>query len=130
YRPFEVDGKPVRAEVEAYINIVPPEKLPTQHTFPPPLKNDSQITITLVRTGCFGTCPAYKVTLTNKQVTFEARSFAIAMGVHHADADEDEVRAIAKRIIAADFYSMDSVYRAMVTDNPTYVLSISVDGKE
>jgi ankyrin repeat protein len=43
--------------------------------------------------------------------------------------DPDEVRKLAKRFVAADFYSMDAMYHAGVTDNPTYVLSIAIDGQ-
>jgi hypothetical protein len=42
--------------------------------------------------------------------------------------DPDEVRKLAQRFIDADFYSMDAEYRESATDNPTYVLSISIDG--
>jgi ankyrin repeat protein len=42
--------------------------------------------------------------------------------------DANEVRKLAKKFVAADFCSMDSSYTASVTDNPTYVLSIEIDG--
>ena len=41
----------------------------------------------------------------------------------------DEVRNLARRFVAADFYSMESEYRDNVTDNPTYILSIAIDGR-
>jgi hypothetical protein len=38
------------------------------------------------------------------------------------------VRQLAKKFVAADFYSMDAAYRAEVTDMPTYDLAIEIDG--
>jgi ankyrin repeat protein len=41
----------------------------------------------------------------------------------------DTVRELARKFVAADFYSMDDVYEAIVTDSPTYVLSVAIDGR-
>ncbi len=129
FTPFEKDGKPVTAEVEEYLDLVPPERRPTKHVAPPALRPNSQITIVLSRTGCFGTCPSYKVSITNEHIVFEGRGFVVASGRHTAAVDADSVRKLARRFIAADFYSLDASYTALVTDNPTYTLSISVDGR-
>ena len=51
-------------------------------------------------------------------------------GEHTAKADADAVRKLAREFVAADFYSMDAEYIANVTDLPTCVLSISIDGHE
>ena len=66
FTPFEEHGKVVHAEVEEYIDLVPPERLPENHVAAPILRPDSKITITLERTGCYGTCPSYTVTLSNR----------------------------------------------------------------
>lgn len=129
FTPFEVDGKPVTAEVEEYVNAVPPERLPTHHVPAPALRPDSAIAIELVRSGCLGTCPSYRVKMTTKGIEFEGDAFVVAEGRHKAAVDAPVVRELAKGMEEADFYSMDAVYRANVTDNPTYVLRISVDGQ-
>lgn len=128
--PFEVKGKSVTAEVEEYIDLVPPERFPFFHTTPPALRPDSKIAIVLQRTGCFGTCPSYTVTIDNSGIVFEGGGFVVAAGRHTDSVDAADVRTLAKKFIDADFYSMDSEYVAGVTDNPTYVLSISIDGHE
>jgi hypothetical protein len=58
FTPFEKNGKAVTAEVEEYIELVPPERLPTNHVAAPALRPNSNVTITLERTGCFGSCPS------------------------------------------------------------------------
>lgn len=64
------------------------------------------------------------------KISFVGSSSVVASGKHTAKIDSSVVYKLAKRFIAADFYSMDSQYVASVTDNPTYVLSILIDGHE
>jgi hypothetical protein len=128
FTPFEEGGKAVTAQVEEYIDLVPPERLPTKHVAAPVLRADSKVAITLERTGCFGSCPGYAVTVSTDGIVFDGKGFVVATGKHTGSVDPDEVRDLARRFIDADFYSMEPVYRAEVTDNPTYILSISIDG--
>jgi Domain of unknown function (DUF6438) len=123
-------GKPAAAEVEEYLGLLPAERLPTSHVAPPLIRPNSEVAIILERTACFGTCPAYTVTVGTNGITFAGRAYVVASGTHTDSVDTDEVRTLAKRFLAADFYSMDSSYRASVTDSPTYVLSISIDGRK
>jgi hypothetical protein len=128
FAPFEVEGKPVTAKVEEYVDLVPPERLPTAHVTPPELRPDSKVSITLRRTVCYGRCPAYAVTVSTSGIVFDGDAFVTAKGKHTDSADPNAVRKLAARFIAADFYSMAPKYVASVTDNPTYILSIAVDG--
>ena len=128
FAPFEKDGKAVTAEVEEYIDLVPPERLPKHHVVAPTVRPNSKVAITLERTGCFGSCPSYSVTVSTEGIVFEGGSFVVAAGRHTDNVNADEVRNLAKRFVAADFYSMAASYRASVTDNPTYVLTIAIDG--
>ncbi len=80
------------------------------------------------RSGCFGTCPSYTVDLTTEGIIFDGSYFVVAAGKHTAPIDPDAVRKLARQFIEADFYSMRDSYRASVTDNPTYVLQITIDG--
>lgn len=128
FRPFEENGEPVIADVVEYIDLVPPESLPSRHVVPPALGTNSKIAITLQRSGCFGTCPSYKVVVGQDGIVFEGGGFVVAAGRHTAKIGPDKTRKLAKDFLAADFYSLNSEYRASVTDNPTYLLSIDIDG--
>lgn len=103
--------------------------MPKSHVTPPPLTKDSKVTITLGRSGCYGSCPSYKVTISTNGIIFEGYGYVAARGKHVDSVEADEVRKLAKKFIVADFYSMDAVYRAGATDNPTYVLCIAIDGQ-
>jgi ankyrin repeat protein len=129
FEPFEKDGKPVTAEVEEYVDLVPPERLPTKHVIAPAIRPNSSVKITLERTGCYGTCPAYTVTVSTDGISFDGRSFVVTRGNHHDVANADDVRSLAKQFISADFYSMDASYQASVTDSPSFVVAIDIDGQ-
>jgi hypothetical protein len=152
FTPFEEDGKAVTATVEEYIELVPAERLPRKHVAAPVLRPDSKITITLQRTGlgegaltqrprtlisqCPGSCPSYTVTVSTHGIVFTGRDSVVASGKHTATVHADDVRTLAKKFVAGDFYSMEPSYRLSVTDQaayafldqPTYVLSIAIDG--
>lgn len=130
FTPFEQNGSPVTAEIEEYIDLVPPERSPKTHIAPPPIQQDSKISISLERTGCYGTCPSYTVTITRERITFEGSGYVAARGKHLAQVDASGVRKLAARFEATDFYSMESKYVASVTDSPAYILTISIDGHE
>ena len=128
FRPFEVDGKAVDATLDDYINIVSAERLPKVHVRPPTLNPDSKILITLERTACMGSCPAYKVDLSANGVVFDGYYFVAAPGRHALGIDPVQVRALAQKFVNDDFYSMEPKYEYGVTDNPTFTLSIDIDG--
>lgn len=128
YKPFEQDGKAVTARIEEYVDLVPPERLPKKHVVPPTIRPDSVVEITLKRSGCFGSCPSYSVLVSTHGVEFKGEAFVVAPGRHVDTSDPDGVRELAREFVEADFYSMDASYWASVTDNPTYVLSLSIDG--
>jgi ankyrin repeat protein len=128
FTPFQQNGSPVTAEIEEYIDLVPSERLPNRHVIPPALEPNSEISISLQRSGCFGTCPSYTVMVTTSEIVFNGDFYVVAQGKHMAGVDAKKVRDLASRFVTADFYSMDDKYVASVTDNPTYVLSIDIDG--
>lgn len=130
FTPFEVNGKASTVEVEEYLNLLPPERLPRIHVPAPSIRPDSEISIALARSGCFGTCPAYSVTVSTRGIVFVGGSFVVAAGRHTDTVDPDAVRELARKFVAADFYSMADSYVAGVTDCPTYTIRISIDGHE
>lgn len=129
FSPFYAHGTPTAAKVEEYVDLVPRERLPKRHVSGPSVHKNSKISITLTRSGCLGTCPAYRVRVSTTGIEFEGERYVAAAGSHRASVNPAAVRELAKRFIAEDFFSMDSVYEAGVTDCPTYTLTISIDGQ-
>jgi hypothetical protein len=126
--PFEVDGHPVTASVEEFVNLVPPEEFPSIDAPAPAVRADSNVEITLSRSMCYGRCPVYKVSVSTKGIVFDGEVFVAAKGRHTDTIDPGAVRALARKFVEADFYSMRDKYVAGVTDNPTYTLSVDIDG--
>lgn len=128
FTPFEKDGKAVTAEVDEYLDLVPPERLPKRHVAVPVIRADSKVSIILRRSGCYGSCPSYAVTVSTEGVVFDGDGFVVASGKHKDTVAPAKVRELAGRFVAGDFYSMDDVYQANVTDSPTYQISVDIDG--
>ena len=89
FTPFEKDGKAVAALVEEYLILLPPERLPRIHVAAPNIRPDSKVTITLERTGCYGSCPSYTVSASTDGIVFNGRNFVAASGKH---TDQSESR--------------------------------------
>lgn len=103
----------------------------------------NKLEISLQRTACFGSCPDYKVTIAgNGRVVFETtpflnrddvanvhRAFSTESGVrvpgtHHTTIEPQAIDQLLAQFEQARFFSLRDEYRAEVTDNPTYVVTI------
>src|SRR5882724_9298600 len=108
----------------------------------PPVVDPKKIAITLERSVCFGSCPAYKATIHGDgRVQFTAdknpfgtasaarEQFAYSEGVLLRGSYEDRVApeavaALIKQLQAADFWRLKDAYQYPVTDFPAQILTI------
>ena len=88
-------------EVEEYLDLVPPERLPRKRAPRPAVSPHSKVTILLERTGCFGSCPAYTSKVSTGGITFNGRAYVVAAGEHLDTIDPDEVLNLARQFVAA-----------------------------
>lgn len=110
---------------------------------PFPDVNKDKLVISLQRTPCFGSCPDYIVTIAgNGRVVFESRPYLAlddvgnvhrefstesgvrVAGTHETTIDPQVVDQLLAKFQEARFFSLRDEYRAEVTDNPTYVVTI------
>jgi Domain of unknown function (DUF6438) len=102
----------------------------------------SKLRITLQRSACYGECPDYRVTISGDggiefstrdqpidPVSSLHREFSSSRGIvvpgtHRTKVDIAIVRGLVKQFEAAKFFRLRPEYRARVTDNPTYVVTI------
>lgn len=120
---------------------------PEQKPFPE--IDRAKLRINLERTGCFGSCPRYQVRIDgNGNVVFDTGPTSAEMGFgngpdystetgvrvagkYRTKIAVEEVDALVEQFHSADFFNLKDVYRAEVTDNPTYVVSIDTgNGKK
>jgi ankyrin repeat protein len=96
----------------------------------PEVKDLATVKITLIRTRCFGTCPSYQVEVDGSgAIVFHGGDFVLVPGKHTAHVPEASVRALLEAFQRADYFSAKDSYTASVTDNPTYITSLSIDGR-
>ncbi|MEO9623771.1 MAG: DUF6438 domain-containing protein [Qipengyuania citrea] len=109
---------------------------------PFPAVIEDELKITLQRTACFGSCPDYTVTIDGQgNVEFRTRgenypgefevhrSFSqsdgiLLAGVHTDKVDPGVVADLVEQFREAEFFSLNDEYRAQITDNPAYILTI------
>jgi hypothetical protein len=129
YKPFERNGKAVRANFSEYIRLLPPEKLPSTHVPFPEIQDWNSLRMTLRRSACFGACPVYSVEISGDgSVVFNGTSHVLATGEQYSQISHNAVTQILEAFRKADYFSLENEYRYPVTDNSTYITSISFDG--
>ena len=130
YRPFIRKGKPVEVTFTEYVRVLPDEDLPTTHVPFPQIKNWNSLLISLTRGACYGTCPAYKVEIHGDGSVVYTGSYRVAVKGRQLDRISPQaVSQIFAEFQKADFFSLRDEYEMTATDFPTYVISISFDGK-
>ena len=134
HRAFEPihdkDGSIVRAHFTDAVQITPPEKWSDHSTpFPQPIDRTS-FHITLQRTVCYGSCPGYTVSISGTgQVLWEGGPYAVAVpGTHHATLSPRSIDDLIDAVRASRILDARDEYRAGWTDNPTYTVSVDING--
>jgi hypothetical protein len=128
YTPFEKNGGAVPATVTDYISILPPERLPARNVPFPEVKKWASVKITLRRTSCLGACPAYEVQIDGDgRVTFQQES--PVRQERHRQISREALANLLEVFRQADYFSLDREYLSTVTDWPTCITSISIDGR-
>jgi hypothetical protein len=102
---------------------------PAQHVVFPAIKDWHSLRITLKRTLCFGTCPAYSVTIDGDgNVTFDGQTYVDSKGRHSGKIAPEQVRALFAAFQKADFFSLFDNYSSRITDMPTHIVTLAYDG--
>ena len=93
------------------------------------------ITIHLERTACFGTCPAYSVTIHGDgRVEYNGKSHVKEMGTREGRIETDKIRAIASEFAKIKFWGLDEdswaskCHGRVCTDMATAITELSVTG--
>jgi len=131
YEPFQKDGEPTVAKLSDYVRVLPPEDLPKTHEAFPKMSTLAGVTMTLSRSGCFGTCPQYSVEIHGDgTVIYKGESYVVVTGEHHDHVSADQVSEILEAFRKADYFSLKDEYKYLVTDCPTFGTSLKIDQLE
>ena len=90
--------------------------------------------ITLERTICYGTCPAYKLTVkSDGTVLFEGLNYTNVKGKIEDKISAEKVKQLIKEFQTVDYFNLNGKYDTQscfqVTDNPSASTSIRINGK-
>ena len=131
FKPFERAGHPVSVTFDQNVTLLPPELNATQRVPFPKVKDWKTVKITLARSGCFGSCPSYKVEVHGDgTVLYEGHGYVTFTGTHRGLVPQSNVIELVKQFEQADYYSLRDEYRSAITDNATQTTSISIDGRQ
>jgi hypothetical protein len=126
---------PAAAQVMGSFNPGTDRKLPNggrpaQHVAFPAIRDWSSLRITLTRTMCFGTCPAYTVTIAGDgTVTWTGERFVKVQGAATAHVAPRKVRDLFERFRKAEYFWLLDSYHAAITDFPSQITTIVFDGR-
>jgi len=108
----------------------PEERRPPEHIEFPQNKEWNSLRMSLRRTGCFGTCPSYTLTvLGNGSVIYHGDAFAHYCGDYRGNVSQQVVHQLLEVFRKADYFRLFSRYVSRATDLPTYITSITFDDK-
>ena len=92
--------------------------------------------ITLERTVCYGTCPAYKLTIFDDgKVVYEGKDFVKQKGKAEGHITKRELEELVREFERINYFSLDDYYvddrncPEIWTDNPSAITSLNSNGK-
>jgi hypothetical protein len=93
------------------------------------------VTIQLERTACYGTCPAYSVTIHGDgRVEYNGKSHVKEAGTRKGRIESDKIRALASAFAKMKFWGIAEDYSEakckgrVCTDMPTAITELSIRG--
>jgi ankyrin repeat protein len=126
YAPFVRDGRATAAIVTEQVSE---QELPEKH-LPPPDVPLAEVDIALGRSGCYGSCPRYQVDIRGDgRVVYQGDAYVDVVGRHEYNVPVADVAKLVNSLRAKDIWSLRSSYRAQITDNPDYELTLTMGGQ-
>ena len=82
------------------------------------------------KTPCFGKCPYFEVSIFDDGlIKYEGFKFVDRIGLYSSKINKKQVALIEDFIRRIDFFSFDEVYDARVTDLPSIIIEINLNGE-
>ena len=130
YRSFERNGHLVVAKVRESVAVLPIRTLSEVQIPFPEIHDWNSLRITLSRSGCYGTCPAYEIEIHGDgTVLYDGAGYVGTTGRRKLKISQPSLVKLVDAFRKADYFSHADGYIHGVTDMPTCVSSISGDGQ-
>tara|TARA_B100000902_G_scaffold257724_1_gene243953 strand:- start:2266 stop:2772 length:507 start_codon:yes stop_codon:yes gene_type:complete len=83
------------------------------------------------RTPCFGQCPTYTVKFYNNgKIFYEGKRFVKNEGIYTGQINIKIVALIQDKIREINFFNLDSIYDARISDLPSVILEVNMNEKK
>jgi hypothetical protein len=144
FKPFERDGKRVRAEITDYVEVVPLERWGQKERFPE-VKDWDSLRFTIERPQSCATCLAYRVEVRGDGVVIfhslnafeefppEVREKIsperLILGTYRGTISRQEVAGLLEAFQRADYFSLKDGYERPAQDVDAVATSITIDGR-
>lgn len=102
-------------------------------------ESQTDVKITLQRTGCFGSCPVYTVTIQgNGSVTYEGTKYVRVVGQQHSSISSEELEGLVQTFLDIHYFDLQDRYSsikypdgsvAIVHDSPMTYTSLDLNGQ-
>ena len=98
--------------------------------FTPNLLETSEPFLVMKRTACYGTCPQYKISIYNDGlIMYNGTLFVDRIGCFSSMISMNQVDSIKSLLNDIDFFSLNEEYLSPITDVPSVILELNIDGK-
>ena len=94
------------------------------------IPSDSVIEISLQRTPCFGSCPAYSISVDGDgNIHYFGEYFVPVLGDQFSRISSETVQQLLRAFERVDFFSLETTYiNTNATDMPSAIITLNVDG--
>lgn len=135
--PYEEPKLTVVMNSFSYVEVItnPPSNkyahdCPSKAEAEPPIAITNGDYVKLSRSGCYGTCPVYEVTVAaNGDVTWYGSAFVYSTGIGHSRIEPEAAIAFIKQFQLPKFWALCAGYDASITDSATTQINVQIGGR-
>ena len=85
--------------------------------------------VTMSRTGCYGTCPQYKISIySDGLIMYNGTRFVKRLGCFKSKITSSQIDFIKSELRKISFFDLDSEYISPITDIPSVITEVTLDG--
>jgi TonB family protein len=137
--PYDVSKEQIQMESFQVVRIISApwsrsnvhtEACSPPNTAPPESPASEDDFVVLARSGCYGPCPVYSVTVVgNGEITWDGKMFVEARGSKQSRIPPERARALIDLFRTADVWSLCRSYSQSITDSSAAEITISLGGQ-
>jgi hypothetical protein len=106
------------------------QECPTSEEAEPPAATQTGDLVTLSRSGCCSTCPAYDVTVSDSsKVAWNGTLCVQSKGSRHSKIDPAQAHALIEQFLLPEFWALCKGYSRSITDTSIRQIAVQIGGR-